>query len=59
MSSKQAIKDLEEKGFKVLRSGKGDHVILTKGNNTRIIIPNGKSELSLGMVRKVRSYLRK
>lgn len=57
MNSKSAIKALLEKGY-TKRTGKGDHVILKKGDRV-IIIPNGKPELSSGMTAKVRSHLGK
>lgn len=54
MSSREAVKRLEAAGFRVVRMGKGDHIILEKGPR-RIVIPWGKPEMSYGMVRKVRS----
>lgn len=57
MNSKSAIKMLLESGFTLVRNGKGDHVILKRGDKT-IIIPNGKPELSSGMTAKVRGLVR-
>lgn len=57
MTAKQAIKELLASGYK-LKNGKGSHVILRKNEHT-IIIPEGGSQLSHGMVGRVRAYLKK
>jgi predicted RNA binding protein YcfA (HicA-like mRNA interferase family) len=58
MNAKQAIKLLESKGWIKYRMGKGDHLIMTKGN-LRIIVPVGSSQISPGMIGKVKSATRK
>lgn len=58
MNSKEAVDILIHCGFSFLRRGKGDHLIYQKGDD-RIVIPNGKTELSPGMSGKVRSKMYK
>lgn len=57
MKIREAIKKLELVGFKFLRMGKGSHIIMQK-DKIRIVLPITE-ELSSGMTKKVRSYLRK
>ena len=57
MKFREAIKKLEATGFKFIRMGRGSHVIMQKGIH-RIVLSVGE-ELSSGMTKKVRTYLRK
>lgn len=57
VNSRKAITMLQEHGYEVVRRGKGDHLILGHPNGARIILSNGKHEMSAGMVAKVRSHL--
>lgn len=57
MKIREAIKKLELVGFKFVRMGRGSHVIMQK-DKLRIVL-SVTEELSSGMTKKVRSYLRK
>lgn len=58
MNSREAISKLIKNGWVLVRTGKGDHVILRKDART-VILSNGKTELSSGITAKVRSWLNK
>jgi predicted RNA binding protein YcfA (HicA-like mRNA interferase family) len=58
MSSAQAISLLKDAGFQILRRGRGDHLIMQK-ESLRIVISHPQQELSSGMTKKVRSFMRK
>lgn len=58
MSSRDAIRKLQDVGFVFLRRGKGDHIIMQKGMD-RVVLPDGKKELNSGMVRRVDYTIRK
>jgi predicted RNA binding protein YcfA (HicA-like mRNA interferase family) len=39
-------------GFEFVRSGKGDHKIFRRGQET-VVVPGGKKEIASGMVRRI------
>lgn len=57
MKFREAVKKLEAVGYEIVRMGRGSHTILQKGKH-RIVLSVGE-ELSSGMTKKVRTYLRK
>lgn len=57
MGSKEAIRKLRQAGFIHVRQGKGDHVLFEKGD-CRVIVPNGKKELSYGSNRLILNALK-
>lgn len=58
MNSRKALELLIASGYRIVRQGKGSHIIMEK-DGKRIIVSGGRQELSSGITKKVISSARK